>query len=87
MKYENALEQSIKNGVEQVFKDTELLIGMTIEEVIKKQIPKKPVVPCSMPVCPVCDSFVVENKKYCPECGQALEWEEVEVDNRDYSFL
>ena len=24
--------------------------------------------------CPVCDGYLVENRKYCDNCGQALKW-------------
>lgn len=66
------LKKAIKDGVEQAFNEIELVIGMTLQEAIEKQTPKKAY--CAYPVCPVCDSFVKEGKKYCSDCGQALEW-------------
>lgn len=57
-------------------------------EALKKQIPKKPIVPWDSidktPICPSCQFGVMATQKYCDECGQALDWSETEkggVDN------
>ena len=55
---------------------------------LKKQIPKKPIDVCTPVVtwglCPICKgelnklgnrpNRVFESTKYCPDCGQALDW-------------
>ena len=40
----------------------------------ERNIPKKPLVN----KCPTCQELVVYVEKYCPECGQRLNWEGVE---------
>ena len=64
----------------------------TAIEALKKQIPRKPIDVCTPVVtwglCPICKgelnklgnqpNRVFENTKYCPDCGQALDWGEEE---------
>lgn len=58
-----------------------------IKELVEKAIPKKPllafadsvtadgsIVQKTALVCPSCKSLLVERQKYCPLCGQALDW-------------
>ena len=61
-------------------------IGVDLEEALEKQIPKKPNMRhikifdgYNDGWCPCCGSYVQEveyDKKYCQECGQALDWGE-----------
>ena len=60
----------------------------TAIEALKKQIPKKPIDVCTPVVtwglCPICKgelnklgnqpNRVFKSTKYCPDCGQALDW-------------
>lgn len=48
---------------------------------LDKQIPKKPEIKLNGTTgmntfchCPNCKSIIVGNKKYCDNCGQALDW-------------
>ena len=66
------LEKEIKNGFDKILNETELVIGMTLQEAVEKQIPQK--VYCAYRFCPVCDGFVETGTKYCSNCGQALKW-------------
>lgn len=48
---------------------------------IDKQIPKKPEIKDEYYVCPVCGVYQETsegNPPYCVNCGQALDWQEVE---------
>lgn len=54
-----------------------------IEQILEKQIPKKPLYPkskiCQNIRCPMCNSLVGDmhvQYYYCPDCGQALDWKE-----------
>ena len=51
----------------------------------EKQIPKKTTKRCRVPNgwltyghCPNCDSFTKNTRKYCDNCGQALDWSDKE---------
>ena len=53
----------------------------TAIEVLKKQIPRKPILDTSFPSgvkwwrCPVCAQNNIEtNDRFCYRCGQALDW-------------
>ena len=60
----------------------------TAIEALEKQVPKKPIDVCTPVVtwglCPICKgelnklgnqpNRVFESTKYCPDCGQALDW-------------
>lgn len=79
------LEQAIKRGVEQAMTEYTLPIGMTLQEAVEKQIPKRPLWVDSVPHgrCPVCRNVVaayMDSPKlsYCYYCGQALDWSEEE---------
>ena len=64
----------------------------TAMEALKKQIPRKPIDVCTPVVtwglCPICKgelnklgnqpNRVFKGTKYCPDCGQALEWGETD---------
>ena len=64
----------------------------TLREIVNKETPKKPLDVCTPVVkwglCPVCKgelnklggkpNRVFSNQKYCPDCGQALDWSEEE---------
>lgn len=56
----------------------------TLRELVEKATPKKVVNVKSVEdwdvlfiagECPVCGSWLNDEMKYCPECGQRLEWE------------
>lgn len=64
-----------------------------IKELVEKATLKKPliafvgsvtadgsIVQKTALVCPSCKSFLVERQKYCPNCGQALDWRVENVD-------
>ena len=79
----------IKSGVEQAMKECELTIGMSLKEAVEKQIPKKLKKVDEQFKCPDCDCVMAFTQcsantyktlgmyKYCPDCGQALDWAEV----------
>ena len=64
----------------------------TLQELVEKITPKKPLDVCTPVVkwglCPVCKgelnklgckpNRVFSNQKYCPDCGQAIDWSEDE---------
>lgn len=64
----------------------------TLREIVNKETQKKPLDVCTPVVkwglCPVCKgelnklgskpNRVFSNQKYCPDCGQALDWSEEE---------
>ena len=59
--------------------------AVAIDEAIKaidKQIPKKPELKGEYYICPVCGAYqeyLTDGKPpYCVNCGQALDWQEVE---------
>ena len=59
--------------------------AVAIDEAIKavdKQIPKKPEIEGGYYVCPICgvyQEYLTDGKPpYCVNCGQALDWQEVE---------
>ena len=73
--------------------DNEIYDSMaTLREIVNKETPKKPLDVCTPVVkwglCPVCKgelnklggkpNRVFSNQKYCPDCGQALDWSEDE---------
>ena len=51
-------------------------------EALDKQIPKKPEIKGEYYVCPICgvyQEYLTDGKPpYCVNCGQALDWQEVE---------
>ena len=51
-------------------------------EAVGKQIPKKPEIKGEYYVCPICgvyQEYLTDGKPpYCVNCGQALDWQEVE---------
>ena len=47
-------------------------------EALEKQIPKKTMEIEINDKCLVCGRWVNTNHKYCPECGQALDWSDTE---------
>lgn len=89
---EESFYKDVKNGVEQAMKECELTIGMTLKEAVEKQIPKKPLNICTPVVtwgiCPFCrgelnkiekqTNRVFKTNAYCMDCGQALDWSDIE---------
>lgn len=86
-------EKAVKSGVEQAMRECELTIGMTLKEAVEKQIPKKPQIKefpdkgeesgdrylWTFYICPVCGEHIgLRYNKFCSNCGQALEWGDVE---------
>lgn len=57
-----------------------------VDRALKKQIPKKHKTVDNILYCPSCESYhgrygdirIPVGSKYCPYCGQALDWSEVE---------
>ena len=41
---------------------------------MEKQVPKEPVDRCMYKECPACGEVEIEFCKYCPSCGQKLDW-------------
>lgn len=85
-------EDCIKQGVEQAMKECELTIGMTLKEAVEKQISKKPV-KTRIPktswtkagikyMCPCCRKYIHSETDFCPNCGQALDWNEVQKNEK-----
>lgn len=72
------LDKNVDKSVEKAFK--------ILDELIEKEKPKKvehsPEVDDDMVVCPICEKeFEIdydEHCDYCPDCGQKLDWSEVE---------
>lgn len=48
-------------------------LDITIQS-IEKQVPKKPTDRCMYKECPACGEVEIEFCKYCPSCGQKLDW-------------
>ena len=82
--------EMIKSTVDQVFKEYELKIGMTLKEAVEKQIPKKvKVLKENIDIlsydCSNCSCYLTtfldgdwlgEQNNYCRICGQALDWKD-----------
>lgn len=51
------------------------------QEALEKRIPEEPKTEWnsdntySWEVCPECGSLIIEAEKFCPNCGQAIDWE------------
>jgi hypothetical protein len=45
-------------------------------EALKKQTPKKPLYIGLDNACRECETYIFEKDKYCPRCGQAIDWGE-----------
>lgn len=84
-------EQAIKEGVDQAMKECELTIGMTLKECVERQIAKQPDIEgdgydekgeliYDTGFCPTCRhefEIYYDATKYCPNCGQKLDWSNV----------
>lgn len=84
-------EQAVKEGVEQAMREYELTVGMTLEECVERQIPKQPDIEgdgydekgeliYDTGYCPTCRhefEIYYDATKYCPNCGQHLDWSNV----------
>jgi len=48
------------------------------KQAIERQVPKKPIDNFFDKRCPSCNSIwgITKNEKFCPNCGQAIEWDE-----------
>lgn len=83
----------VRKDLNQLPSDNEIFDSMdTLRELVEKEKPKKPLDVCTPVVkwglCPVCKgelnklggkpNRVFSNQKYCPDCGQALDWSEDE---------
>lgn len=78
-------EEAIK-GLKNLFSEYELDLPYTDSleilhlsiEAIEKQIPKKPddyYEDSLDDECAVCGTIIFERDRYCPRCGQAIDWE------------
>ena len=47
-------------------------------QALEKQIQKKPIDRCIYKECPTCGNVEIEFCKHCPDCGQKLDWSDVE---------
>lgn len=59
------------------FEDECVKRGFTFNSLLEareKQIPKKPTDRCMYKECPACGEVEIEFCKYCPNCGQKLDW-------------
>ena len=59
------------------FEDECVKRGFTFNSLLEareKQIPKKPTDRCMYKECPACGEVEIEFCKYCPSCGQKLDW-------------
>ena len=86
-KYQEALDY-LKNG--NLFGELSNVALDSIEELVDKEIPKKPTISYSIigeenSYCPNCVSrfsrtvaYARVAYKHCPECGQAIDWSENE---------
>lgn len=83
----------VRKDLNQLPSGNEIFDSMTtLRELVDKETPKKPLDVCTPVVkwglCPVCKgelnklggkpNRVFSNQKYCPDCGQALDWSEDE---------
>lgn len=79
MTYEEALESLCEDCVDwpcyALRHGDRCLQYHTLKEVIDKQIPKKPIHGQN---CGSCDTFNFRHRKFCCECGQAIDWGEEE---------
>ena len=57
----------------------------TAKEALEKQLPKKPferhhaidgLYEVKWGLCHTCEEVISDDKKYCPNCGQAIDWSE-----------
>lgn len=85
------LEKTIKESVDRAMKEYELTIGMTLKECVERQIAKKPDIEgdgydengeliYDTGFCPNCRhefEIYYDATKYCPNCGQKLDWSNV----------
>ena len=57
-----------------------LEITYTINNALNKQIPRpidKVRTTCAgIPICDICKNVVCKSFKYCPKCGQKIDWSE-----------
>ncbi len=63
------------------FEDECVKRGFTFNSLLEareKQEPKKPTDRCMYKECPACGEVEIEFCKYCPSCGQKLDWREEE---------
>ncbi len=51
-------------------------IAEELIEALKKQTPKKPLYIGLDNACSECETYIFEKDKYCPRCGQAIDWSE-----------
>lgn len=55
-----------------------------VKNAVKKQIPKNAIEICKygendlVGICPICNEGVVNEMRFCSECGQALDWSDEE---------
>lgn len=87
MTYKEALNQDInlspiqaRNDLERYLLREEKPIPKAVAmgmQALEKQIPIKPVESFPFYHCPKCKRSVF-NTKYCPDCGQALDWSDTE---------
>jgi len=62
-----------KGESDSLYKNRKLYAELAIAA-LEKQLPKKPYEDFPVLFCPVCWRVVYPQIKYCPDCGQALDW-------------
>lgn len=73
------IEKREKNTLERELAESELSIGMTLLETVKKQVPFKPETNkllVGVGRCKCGAEFLDKDTKYCGNCGQRLDWSE-----------
>lgn len=61
------------NEAKQLEEDMNIMISA-----MEKQVPKKPTDRCMYKECPNCGEVEIQFCKYCPSCGQKLDWSDEE---------
>jgi len=94
-KYQEALNKIINMGDKDLYNEHHLEWADTLQELVDKATPKKPkrdrlYYNCCdgecdktfIYYCSVCNVGSVEDMKYCPDCGQALDWSDEDENSR-----
>lgn len=76
-KYEKALEDLLNIGVDDAPNQFDLIKELVERATLKKPIVSKGIYGNSH-ICFKCNSRVFNKWKYCPNCGQTLDWSERE---------
>lgn len=79
--YENAVAAEVAKAARAAgASDVTVLNKVAIIDALMKRTPRRYTRYCSdIPVCPSCrsDEIYPRRSKFCPDCGQAIDWEEM----------